>query len=214
MELVQFENQLANSNCFVVVDWDHKTCLIIDPASEKSKRETDFIIRHALTLDYIILTHGHADHCWGVNSLRETFPNVKLIYSEACKLKMKKEVNLFFRLYSDDPEYKYEVAPAEIQIEKEFDTINWHGYDIHFILTPGHSPGSMCIEIDKKLFTGDTIMPFPPYFNGRGSSKEEWAQSVKKIWEMYSPDTMVYPGHGEVLTLKEWKANEEYSKYK
>jgi glyoxylase-like metal-dependent hydrolase (beta-lactamase superfamily II) len=213
MEIVQLENQLAKSNCFIIVDWDSKTCIIIDPASKDSEKEIEFVEGHSLVLDYIILTHGHADHCWGVNTLRDAYPNVKLIYSEACNQKMKKEVNLFFRLYIDDPDYRYEVAPAEIQINKENEVIYWHGNKISFNLTPGHSPGSMCIELGGKLFTGDTIMPYQPYFNGRGSSKEEWAESVKRIEREYEPNTEIYPGHGDVITLGEW-TNSEYSKTK
>ena len=91
--------------------------------------------------------------------------------------------------------------------------IDWNNHKIHFILTPGHSPGSMCIEIDSKLFTGDTIMPYPPYFNGKGSSKEEWNKSVRMIEELYEANTESYPGHGDVITLGEW-INSEYSKIK
>ena len=166
-----------------------------------------------MKLDYIILTHGHADHCWGVNSLRDAYSDLKLIYSEGCNMKMKKEIRLYFLLYSDDPNYTYEVEPAEIQIKEREENLDWHGNIIRFIQTPGHSPGSMCIEIDNNLFTGDTIMPYPPYFNGRGSSKEEWNESVKLIQEMYKPETIVYPGHGEIIKLGEWSES-EYSKTK
>lgn len=213
MEIVQFENQLAKSNCFIIVDWNSRSCVIIDPASRDSEKEIAFIEEHALSLDYIILTHAHADHCWGVNSLRNAYSNVQLVCSEACNQKMKKEMNLFFRLYIDDPEYKYEVAPADIQIEKDNELLVWHGNEIRLVLTPGHSPDSLCIDIDGRLFTGDTIMPYPPYFNGRGSSKEEWAKSVKRIEEMYESNTEIYPGHGDVITLGEW-INSEYSKTK
>ena len=213
MEIIRLENQLAKSNCFIIVDWILKTCVIIDPASKDSEKEISFIEEHSLKLDYIILTHGHADHCWGVNALREAYPDLKLIFSEACNQKMKKEIKLYFLLYSEDPNYTYEVAPAEIQIKEREETLDWHGHKIRFIQTPGHSPGSMCFEINNNLFTGDTIMPYPPYFNGRGSSKEEWEKSVKMIEEMYSPDTDIYPGHGKVIKLGEWSKS-EFSKTK
>ena len=93
MEIVQFENQLAKSNCFIIVDWNSRSCVIIDPASRDSEKEIAFIEEHALSLDYIILTHAHADHCWGVNSLRDAYPNLKLIYAEACNQKMKREIS-------------------------------------------------------------------------------------------------------------------------
>ena len=213
MEIIQLENQLMKSNCYIIIDWDSASCIIIDPASLHSEREIAFIEQHSLKLDYIIITHGHADHCWGVNTLREAYPLLKLIYSDACNQTMNKAIKLFFQMYSDDPGYTYEMEPADILIKKGIEDIDWHDHSVKFILTPGHSLGSMCIEIDKKLFTGDTIMPYPPYFNGRGSSKEEWAKSVKRIEEMYEHNTEIYPGHGDVITLGEW-TNSEYSKTK
>lgn len=214
MDIVKFDNQLAGSNCFMIIDDESKSCIIIDPASEMSEKEITYIGKNALTLDYIILTHGHADHCWGVNSLRKAYPRLKLIYAEACKLKMKREIRLFFQLYSPIPCYQYEMEPAEIQIKDSKEIIDWHHHQVEFLLTPGHSPGSMCINIDGSLFTGDTMMPFPPYFNGRGSSKEDWERSVKSIMDRFYPDTKIYPGHGDVITLEEWKNNKEYSNYK
>lgn len=212
MEIVQLENQLMRSNCFIVVDWDYSSCLIIDPASLEAKKEIDYIEEHSLTLDFIIMTHEHADHCWGVSKLREAYPSAKLIYAEACNKNMKRSIRLFFQLYSEDPNYRYEVQPAEIQVSKYLEKIHWHGNELNFLLTPGHSLGSICIDIGGMLFTGDTIMPYPPYFNGRGSSKEEWESSVLMIERIYAPHTMIYPGHGEVLTLEEWRKHDNWSR--
>lgn len=214
MKIIRYYNQLAGSNCFMIVDEGSKSCIIIDPASEKAEKEISYIKKNGLTLDYIILTHGHADHCWGVNALRKAFPELKLVYSEACMQTMKREIRLFFLLYSPIPGYHYEMAPAEVQIKEDNETIDWHNHQVELILTPGHSPGSMCIQVEGNLFTGDTIMPFPPYFNRRGSSIEDWDWSVKKITDRFRPDTTIYPGHGDALTLGEWKSNKEYSNHK
>ena len=100
--------------------------------------------------------------------------------------------------------------PADIIIKTDKDTLNWNGIDIHFIMTPGHSYGSMCIDIDGMLFTGDTIMPFPPYFNGRDSNEDDWKHSIAMIESKFPDDTMIYPGHGGILTLGEWKGVESH----
>ena len=154
-------------------------------------------------LDYIILTHEHTDHNWGVNSLREHFPDCKLVCSEQCNKYVKKTNRAYFLLYYDDPDYRYEIAPADILICNQEDAISWNGHDIQFILTPGHSYGSMCIDIDGMLFTGDTIMPFKPYFNGRDSNQEDWKVSIEIINATYSEDSVIYPGHGDSFKLKE-----------
>lgn len=213
LKIIRLENQLMNSNCFILVDEKSKSCIIIDPASEKSEKEIQYIEGNSLILEYIMVTHAHADHCWGVNTLREHYPSSKIVYSHACYKHMKRSIFLFFKMWHEDENYNYLLMPADIEIEKDSEWC-WHGHEIKFVLTPGHSFGSMCIDVDGKLFTGDTLMPYPPYFNGRGSNVSEWDISVKKITNMYDSETEIYPGHGEVLTIGEWKANKEYSEHK
>lgn len=206
LKVERFVNELMTSNCYVVYDEDTKRCLVIDPASEKSLREIQFIEEKGLALDYIILTHEHTDHNWGVNSLREHFPEAKLVCSEQCNKYVKKTNRAYFLFYYDDPDYRYEIAPADILI-KENGCMDWNGRHIKFVMTPGHSYGSMCIDVNEMLFTGDTIMPFKPYFNGRDSNEEDWKESIEKIERLYSSESVVYPGHGERLKLGEWQSN-------
>ena len=190
------------SNCYVVYDEDTKRCLVIDPASEKSLREIQLIEEKGLALDHIILTHEHTDHNWGVNSLRDYFPEAKLICSELCNKNVKKTNRAYFLFYYDDPDYRYEIAPADVLI-KEDGCLGWNGQQIQFVMTPGHSYGSMCFDIDGMLFTGDTIMPFKPYFNGRDSNEEDWKRSVTKISFSFK-DKIIYPGHGDILDFEQW----------
>lgn len=204
LEVIQLENQLMKSNCFILIDWNLKTCVIIDPGSEKSEREIAYIEEHDLCLDYIMLSHEHTDHTWGVNALKERFPEAKLICSELCEKYAKKASRSYFLFYYDNRGYRYELVPADLIIKEKEDWMKWHDYQFHFVLTPGHSRGGMCIHIDNSLFTGDTIMPFPPHFNRRDSVEDDWKKSVDFLESLFSAETIVYPGHGESLTLGEW----------
>ena len=194
------------SNCYVVYDEDTKRCIVIDPGSEKSLREIEFIEKEKLSLDYIVITHEHTDHNWGVNALRKHFTNSKLICSEECSKHVKKANRAYFLLYYDDPDYRYEISPADFFVN-DGEIIEWCGHLVRFIFTPGHSYGSVCIEIDGKLFTGDTIMPYKPYFNGRDSNQDDWNESIGEIKHLYPADTVIYPGHGDCLTLGEWASS-------
>lgn len=207
LEVKKLENELMKSNCFIVTDWASKSCVIIDPASEKSEREIDFIERNELRLDYILLTHEHTDHTWGVNSLKEKYPQSLIVCSDLCEKYAKKASRVYFLFYYDDPNYSYVMSPSDIIIKKSDDSLKWNSLDIKFIITPGHSYGSMCIDIDGMLFTGDTIMPFKPYFNGRDSNEEDWKVSVSLILQNYSLDTIIYPGHGDCFLLEQWHQN-------
>lgn len=213
LEVVQLENELMKSNCFIIVDRDSKACVIIDPASEKSEREIAYIEENRLCLDYIMLTHEHTDHTWGANALKERFSDAKLLCSEQCEKYAKKASRAYFLLYYDDPNYRYVLKPADVVIYDQEDWLEWHGRQFHFVITPGHSFGSMCIGIDNLLFTGDTIMPFPAYFNGRDSNEDDWKESISYISTLFPPSTTILPGHGEKLMLGNWKHNFDALKY-
>lgn len=207
IKVQNFENQLMSSVCYIVYDDVTSRCVIIDPGSEKSLQEIDFVDRNLLSLDYIILTHEHTDHNWGVNALLDRYPSAKLICSELCDKLVKKTNRIFFSFYYDNPDYIYTIAPANILVKSEDDLLSWDGLEVHFLMTPGHSKASMCIDIDGMLFTGDTIMPFPRYLNKKDGNIEDWKKSIAMVESKYIDETVIYPGHGDVLTLGEWKKN-------
>lgn len=194
----RFINELMTSNCYLVVDEPSGHCVCIDPASEKSEREIAYIKNNGLTLDYIILTHEHTDHTWGVNSLLDYEPNAKVVCSDLCKKALPREASTYFQLYYNDPNYFYNVRRVDFTAEELGWHLEWSGNKIRFISTPGHSPGSVCVVINNIVFGGDTLMPFKPFIKKRnGGSIEQFQESVKKMTELFSPDTLVYPGHGE-----------------
>ena len=69
------------------------------------------------------------------------------------------------------------------------------------IHTPGHTEGSCCLysENNKMLFSGDTVF----YRSwGRtdlpGGSETKIQRSLRTLYDMIPPDTLVYPGHDVV----------------
>jgi glyoxylase-like metal-dependent hydrolase (beta-lactamase superfamily II) len=68
--------------------------------------------------------------------------------------------------------------------------------------TPGHTPGSICLLTDAKVFTGDTLfrrgigttlMP--------GSSRRQLIDSIHTKLMVLPDNTVVYPGHGRETTI-------------
>lgn len=204
LKVERFINELMTSNCYLVVDEVSGRCICIDPASERSLREMEYIETHKLTLDYIILTHEHTDHTWGCNALVEKF-GAKVVCSERCKHNLANEFQAYFLLYYDNPDYHYTVCNVDMTIEKLGDLLEWSGYIVNFIHTPGHSMGSISILIDGVLFTGDTIMQSKPYINKRNGSKEKFCESIDMILKTFPADTLIYPGHGDPFLLKEYQ---------
>lgn len=125
LKVETFINQLMGSNCYMVWDDDSKRSIVIDPASEKSLKEIDFITNDNLTLDYIFLTHEHTDHTWGVNALIDAFPKSQLVCSELCEKYAKKASRAYFLFYYNDLTYRYELKPADFIIKTDGEIIKW-----------------------------------------------------------------------------------------
>ncbi|TWJ11307.1 glyoxylase-like metal-dependent hydrolase (beta-lactamase superfamily II) [Bacteroides zoogleoformans] len=190
------------SNCYIVWDDVTKCTICIDPASEFSLRETAFIEENGLHLDYIILTHEHTDHTWGVNALLDKYDS-KVICSEACKNNLLEAGNMYFRLYYERENYTYAVRRVDYTTESLNHILTWGEHTVRFVPTPGHSMGSICIDLDGCLFTGDTIMQYKAYVNKRNGSFELYKQSIQMIVGTYPNETNIYPGHGEPFMLKD-----------
>lgn len=203
IQIQRFVNELMTSNCFVVWDDDSRHCVIIDPASEKAEREIQLIEENKLTLDYILLTHEHTDHTWGVNALVERY-NPEVICNAACKEALPKAGDMYFRLYYDDPNYTYAVCKVDHTTEELNNHLVWDGKEIEFIPAPGHSAGSVCIRLGDKVFSGDTLMQFKPYVNKKSGSKGVLEQTINTLLETLPSSTMIYPGHGEAFVLTDY----------
>lgn len=191
------------SNCYIVWDDVSKGAIVIDPASEHSLREIALIEENDLRLDYIILTHEHTDHTWGVNAIVQKF-NPYVICSCACKESLPKAGDMYFRLYNDDPNYSYAVCRVDMTTEELNNKLMWDNKIIYFIPSPGHSAGSICIKIDDFLFSGDTLMQYKPYVNKKSGSIEVLKQSIEHLLSSRPDTTIVYPGHGEMFRLSDY----------
>lgn len=202
LKVKRFVNELMSSNCFIVYDEAIGRCIVVDPGSEKSSEEIDFIQSKQFSLDYIILTHEHTDHTWGVNSLIDRF-NAQVVCSRCCSDNVAKESRSYFQFYYNNPSYHYEVKRVDLIVEDIKYVLIWNGITIHFLLTPGHSTGSVCFDIGKYLFTGDTLMEYKPYIPKRNGSIEEYHKSIERIRSEYcDKDVIVCPGHGEITSLR------------
>lgn len=207
IRIERFVNELMSSNCYIVWDDVKKHTIVVDPASEKSLKEITFIIDNDLILDYIILTHEHTDHTWGVNALLVEFPDAKVLCTEECKKKLPNVDQAYFSFYMDAPDYEYYVRRVDVTTEEIEWALDWQGHQIRFEYTPGHSIACMCFSIENMLFTGDTIMSFKPFIKKKnGGSWKDYKDSISRIRLLYSADTLIFPGHGACFILKDFDA--------
>ena len=91
LQIHRIVNTPVPSNCFVLFDNEKgNDCIIVDPGSKSEAYLIEFIDREGLHPLYIILTHEHFDHCWGVNELVKQY-HIPIICSQLCAEAIKHE---------------------------------------------------------------------------------------------------------------------------
>ena len=186
------------ANCYLLVDEKTGEAAIVDPAWYVDEFN-DILEKSNAKLKYIMLTHGHFDHIFGVHGLKEaTGAKVVIHFKDAEHLtdprKSLAEGNM--------PEPQIPVS-ADVLL-KEGDVITLGDEEIKVMSTPGHTMGSVCyiIESEKTIISGDTLFcmtagrtDFPD------GSDELMIKSLKRLIALEG-DYRVLPGHNRETTLE------------
>lgn len=184
-------------NTYLVSCHETSEGVVIDPGGE-GERILAAIRDAGLKIQYILNTHGHADHRLANDYLRKHLA-VPVCMHEA-------DDDFFAR-----PEIKT-ISARELGVSAEGqadirlrdgDLLRVGRLEIQVIHTPGHSPGSVCFFVVGNLFTGDTLFVGDI---GRsdlsGGSFADLLQSIRERIIVLPPETVVLPGHdyGETPT--------------
>jgi glyoxylase-like metal-dependent hydrolase (beta-lactamase superfamily II) len=198
MLLHRIENDIFHSNCYIIGEENHKS-IIIDPGSYNLFHIRQFIKANSLEPEFILLTHEHFDHIFGCHELKHIF-KYKIICSKTCALNAANAKKNYSFFYGQTREIKN----IDFFVEDLKYSFEFHNLALRFHLTPGHSPGGMCISIDKILFTGDTILKnLKTVMRLPDSEKAKLRESVTFILSNFPKDTYLLPGHGEAFFLKD-----------
>lgn len=202
MELIvkRIANSPIDSNSFVIYPQGGSSCVVVDPGTPDCAELLKYLQEHHLVPEYIFLTHGHFDHVWGVNKLKDAF-NCKIVCTEDCAEKVvdkKKNLSVFYN------QVGFEAYSADI-IVNSASTIQWCDITFEFIETPGHTDGCVCILVGNVLFTGDTIIKnLKTIIKLPGGSKAKLKESLELLDnKFYGKQIMIYTGHGESFLYDE-----------
>jgi glyoxylase-like metal-dependent hydrolase (beta-lactamase superfamily II) len=190
MNIITYPVGELQTNCYFIVDNNH--CLIIDPGDS-----ADFLLeeisRRNLTVDGILLTHGHFDHCMAAGELQLSLDISVFLNSKDAFLidRLEKTARHFLQ------HTPIVLKPLTQNIEKGQKIIE--GFSFEVIETPGHTPGgvSYFFEYESAVFSGDVV-----FQEGVGeyshtySNKKEIFASIEKIKKL---SCTIYPGHGEIM---------------
>lgn len=200
MRIKKFEQFLGESfseNTYLLSINDK--CILIDPGMIGSELQTEL---DKYELQFVILTHGHADHFLGIKDLK-----VPIYISKT---------DLFLVRH---PEYSYanQFNNNDKFNDKEFIDITklplFEGKKFKLFSTPGHTKGSMCVQIEDRLFTGDTLfvdtIGRTDLYSG---NTNEITKSLRLLEEKIGNNTIIYPGHGGKAKFKIVKQRNSYLK--
>ena len=203
------------TNCYLLYGVKSKEAALIDVAGPVDSL-LGIIEEEKLDLKYFLFTHGHFDHVIGLPDIREQFPQAKVCMHEADFKDMfsQKEWvtdNLgqeFIDYLLSDPErrkiYDFEVGSfGTPDIFVTDDQMIKLGFShIKTIHSPGHSPGSVCFQINDVLFSGDVLFyRTVGRVDIQNSSREDQIRSVQRLYKILPDETTVYPGHGEFTDI-------------
>lgn len=169
------------NNAYVIADADSNEAVIVD-APEESEKVVEAV--RGLNVSRIIVTHRHFDHWAGIDTLTE-------------------KVRAPVYCHKDDiAQYGSKVAATL----DDGDEIAVGSLRVRVLHTPGHTPGSICLLVNDRLISGDTLFPGGP---GRTQKPEDLRQEIESIKaKLYTlPDSVrVHPGHGDDTTIAVSKA--------
>lgn len=195
---VQLEHEIF-ANCYLLVDEETGEAAVADPGYYGDALKNAIKSQEKMNLKYILLTHGHFDHIYGVPGLREESGAKVVIHENDAGHLLDPEKSL---AQGNMPEPQIPVN-ADITV-KDGDILKLGNETIRVLHTPGHTMGSVCyiLEKDRMILSGDTLFCMTAgrtdFWDG---SEEEMIKSLKKLIAL-DGDYRVLPGHNRETTLE------------
>jgi hydroxyacylglutathione hydrolase len=193
-----------SANCYIVGSEASREGMVIDPGGN-AEDIFQAISGSGLNIKTIVLTHGHSDHIAALYDIQgRTGATVAIHTADAEFLRGRGALSTMFGISYKTP------APPD-RLLHEGDIIEIGGLHFSVLHTPGHTPGSICLLTDDKIFTGDTL-----FYRGigttlmPGSSRRQLIDSIHARLMVLPDNTTVYPGHGRETTIGAERRNNPF----
>jgi len=193
IEDVRHHPQLPHpSNGYVFFLDGGKRAALVDPAGIPANLLR--ILRDgAYHLQYILVTHKHADHCDATGDVAAAFPDARIVMHQ-------------LDVHAIGP------LAAKALLVRDGEALPFgDGVEIRMLHTPGHTDGSVSYGFKSTVFTGDTL--FAGSVGGAFGDVSTYADILNSVrTRLFTlPDaTVIMPGHGPPSTIAEEKQHNPF----
>ncbi len=193
-------------NCSLI--WCTKTMrgAFVDPGGDLDRLKSA-AAQHGVTIEKILLTHGHIDHCGQAGVLAQEL---------GVPIEGPHEEDLFWIARLEDDGQRYGVpgkpfASDRYLVDQDQVTVGELTFDVRHC--PGHTPGHVVFHHpeSKLAIVGDVLFQgsigrtdFP-----RGHHQSLLDSIVERLWPM-GDDTAFIPGHGPMSTFGHERATNPF----
>lgn len=191
------------TNGFVLGCETTRTGVVVDPGDNVAALVAA-VREHGLTVSHILLTHAHLDHITGVGEAKAALGAPVLLHPADRGLydAIVQQGQMFGLRLSPQPPPDGELDPGA--------AIRFGHYEARVHHTPGHSPGSVCLQVGPAGEAGRTLIVGDTLFAGSigrtdlpGGSFDTLLRSIREVLFPFGDDAIVYPGHGPATTIGE-----------
>ena len=204
MRVERFPVGPLDNNLYLLTVTGSRDAIVVDPSLE-SEHVLDTIRSRGLTVQKILLTHGHIDHIVMVKAFHEATGAPVWLHAEDRMLYERgaaQALSIGFTWPGTVPIAHWIEDGEEVGIP---------GLEVRAVHTPGHSPGSVTFVTSEGLIAGDVL------FQGSVGRTDlpggDWDTLLRAIRERvfpYPDATVVYPGHGPLTTIGHEKATNPF----
>lgn len=184
-------------NCSLI--WCTKTMrgAFVDPGGDLPRLKAA-MAQHGVTIEKILLTHGHIDHCGEAGTLAKEL---------GVPIEGPEEADRFWISRLDEDGRKYGISGAVFEPDRwlvQGDTVTIGDLTLDVYHCPGHTPGHVVFHhpASKLAIVGDVLFQgsigrtdFP-----MGNHQDLLDAIVTRLWPL-GDDTAFIPGHGQMSTF-------------
>jgi glyoxylase-like metal-dependent hydrolase (beta-lactamase superfamily II) len=198
MDVRCFTVGLFQVNTYLIRDPKTGACAVVDTGEGDELPRRLQALSPPPDVQAILLTHAHVDHAGGLVYLQEAFdvPTYLPTLERPLFDSLPRQGEWFGM-----PELNRPCGRVDHHVN-DGDTIALGSLTLHFLATPGHTPGQGCFYDDSDIIVGDTLFAgsigrtdFPL------SDPVAMQESLRRLLELPS-ELRVHSGHGPVTTLE------------